>query len=655
MAEYRALMVVCAVVVAGLLAPPVLAVEAASGETVPFCTAAGSQERPDIDGGMIVWEDGRDGRYIYYSTTPGSDGRRITDGYAGQEYPSVSGDYIFWQDQRHGNTEIYLFSPSGGERRVTNSTTGQRMPVVHGDHAVWYDTRKGSVDICLYEIATGRETYLDCSPVTEWKPALSDEYVAWEESTGGGDIWVYAISTGDKRQVTRDDERQTYPAISGSLVSWEDYRNGASDIYVFDLDGDREYRITDDPADQVSPAIDGEIVAWEDKRGGVWNIYICDLSLGPEVQMSLAPSPWEQLYPAVSGNTVVWQNGRGADADIYSFIYTGGAPPVAEFAADPTAGMVPLTVRFTDRSTGSLEEWEWEFGDGGTSPEQNPEHTYENAGNYTVSLRVSGRFGADTATKIDLIRADLPRPPAAGFSASPVSGGAPLVVQFMDESTNSPAAWLWEFGDGGTSAEQNPKHTYAAVGNYTVSLTAGNAAGSTNITKPACITVVESPSASFRADTRNGTAPLTVRFTDTSAGDIKAWSWRFGDGGTSAEQNPEHTYAAAGTYTVSLTVANDAGENTTARAGYITVLEPLTANLTAEFHAAPRNGTAPLTVTFTDTSPGEPSAWAWSFGDGGTSTDRHPSHTYTAAGNYTVNLTVENAANKSTTAKTGYV
>ncbi|HOZ41994.1 MAG TPA: PKD domain-containing protein, partial [Methanoculleus sp.] len=180
MAEYRVLMIVCTVIAAGLLASPVLAVEAAPGETVLFCTAGGSQEHPDIDGGMVVWEDGRDDRSIYYAAAPGSGGRKVAGGYAEERYPSVSGDFIAWQDRRHGNWEIYLFSPYDGERRITNSTTDQTMPIVHGNHIAWYDTRKGYTDICLYDIATGKETYLGCSPRIEWKLALSERYVVWE-------------------------------------------------------------------------------------------------------------------------------------------------------------------------------------------------------------------------------------------------------------------------------------------------------------------------------------------------------------------------------------------------------------------------------------------------------------------------------------------
>jgi beta propeller repeat protein len=650
MAERITLILVCTVVIAGLLAPPVLAVPA-PGDTVLFCTAGGSQEHPDIDGSTVVWEDGRNGKYIYYATAPGGEGIRVTTGVAAgqQGSPSVSGNRIVWQDSRDSSLAIYMYSPSGGEKRISSGTGDRRMPVVHRDHAVWYEMREGKAGICLYDIGTGEETHLDCSPVTEWRPALSDRYVVWEESSGGGDIWAYDIVSGQKQQITWNSARQAYPAISGSRIAWEDYRNGRPDIYMYDLGEGREYRITDDPAEQVSPAIDGDIIAWEDKRGGLWDIYMYDLDTGEE--MSVCTAANEQLFPSVSGDRIVWQDKRNGVWKIYLFTYAGGTPPEAEFSADPVAGTVPLTVRFTDLSTGNPEEWDWDLGDGSTSNEQNPVYTYESPGEYTVSLRVSSPFGSDTVTKADFIQAALPQPPDAGFSAAPVSGGAPLVVRFTDESTNNPDTWLWDFGDGDLSTEQNPEHTYAAVGVYSVSLTAGNTAGSTELTKPDYITVLEPPTASFQADVRNGAAPLTVRFTDISTGEIEAWSWRFGDGGTSSAQNPEHTYLAAGTYAVTLEVKGPAGSDTRTKSGYIVVVE----RPVAAFTANKMIGVAPLTVRFTDASTGDPVSWSWKFGDGGTSSGQNPEHVYANPGNYTVSLTVRNNAGENTTVRTGYI
>jgi PKD repeat protein len=151
-------------------------------------------------------------------------------------------------------------------------------------------------------------------------------------------------------------------------------------------------------------------------------------------------------------------------------------------------------------------------------------------------------------------------------------GTAPLDVQFNDTSTNSPASWSWKFGDGGISTSQNPVHEYTDAGTYTVSLTAKNTAGS-NITKTTgYITVISlvSPLPSFTTDVRSGQVPLTVRFTDTSLHTPTSWVWSFGDGASSTEENPAHTYTTAGSYTITLTVANAGGSRSTTETGYIT-------------------------------------------------------------------------------------
>jgi len=167
-------------------------------------------------------------------------------------------------------------------------------------------------------------------------------------------------------------------------------------------------------------------------------------------------------------------------------------------------------------------------------------------------------------------------PPVAGFSGSPTSGDAPLTVNFTDESTNNPTSWSWDFGDGATSTSQNPSHEYTVAGTYTVSLTVTNSAGSDTESKTDYITVSEAtnpPVAAFSGSPTSGEVPLTVNFTDESTNSPTSWSWTFGDGGTSTAQNPSYEYAAAGTYTVELTVTNAYGSDTETKTDYITVTE----------------------------------------------------------------------------------
>ena len=174
-------------------------------------------------------------------------------------------------------------------------------------------------------------------------------------------------------------------------------------------------------------------------------------------------------------------NAAGKDTEIKTnYITVKAAPvkPVAAFSATPTSGNAPLKVQFTDKSTGSPTSWKWSFGDGTYSTEKNPAHTYSKAGKYTIVLTVKNAAGSNVVTKSGYIVVNFLKAPVASFSASPVSGKAPLKVQFTDKSTNSPTSWKWSFGDGTYSTSKSPSHTYSKAGKYTVSLTVKNAAGS---------------------------------------------------------------------------------------------------------------------------------------------------------------------------------
>ena len=153
-------------------------------------------------------------------------------------------------------------------------------------------------------------------------------------------------------------------------------------------------------------------------------------------------------------------------------------PPVADFSASPTSGNAPLNVAFTDKSTGSPTKWKWTFGDGTSSTVQNPTHKYSKAGTYTVVLTASNAGGSNTVTKSNYIKVTEPAPkPVANFTSNVKSGNVPLKVTFTDKSTGAPTSWKWSFGDGTYSTTKNPAYTYNEAGNYTVSLTVKNAAG----------------------------------------------------------------------------------------------------------------------------------------------------------------------------------
>lgn len=167
--------------------------------------------------------------------------------------------------------------------------------------------------------------------------------------------------------------------------------------------------------------------------------------------------------------------------------------PEADFEADITVGIADLTVTFTDMSSGCPTSWSWDFGDGDTSTQQNPQHTYTTAGTFSVTLTVSRDDDSDTQIKANYIEVLAPGSVIAEFSGTPTSGFLPLTVFFTDQSQGSVTGLLWSFGDGTTSSEQNPSHTYNSLGTYAVSLTVSGAAADDTEMKFDYINVIPLP------------------------------------------------------------------------------------------------------------------------------------------------------------------
>jgi PKD repeat protein len=199
---------------------------------------------------------------------------------------------------------------------------------------------------------------------------------------------------------------------------------------------------------------------------------------GDEVTSTLA-SP-THTYQVVGVYTVTLAVSGIGGTDTWTrtrYITVTEPPPVAGFTAHPTYGFAPLTVAFTDTTTGAVNNWLWDFGDSSSSVTQNPTHTYTTTGVYTVSLWISGPGGTDTLTRTNYITVSE-SPPVAAFTASPLSGALPLTVYFTDTSSGVISNWLWSFGDGLTSTVPSPTHTYNLTGTFGVTLTVTGPGGS---------------------------------------------------------------------------------------------------------------------------------------------------------------------------------
>jgi PKD repeat protein len=172
----------------------------------------------------------------------------------------------------------------------------------------------------------------------------------------------------------------------------------------------------------------------------------------------------------------------------------------------------------------------------------------------------------------------------ADFSVNITSGNAELLVQFTDESLGIPTSWLWDFGDGSTSTEQNPFHLYTEPGSHTVTLTASRESGVGPYTdteiKADLISVYTR--AEFVGTPRVGYNNLTVQFADLSTGSPTTWFWSFGDGEYSTEVNPVHTYASPGAYSVQLTVSSSFNSDAEYKSNYIIVEGTATPDIAPE-------------------------------------------------------------------------
>ena len=255
-------------------------------------------------------------------------------------------------------------------------------------------------------------------------------------------------------------------------------------------------------------------------------------------------------------------------------------PVIAKFSASPLVGnSTPYTVFFTDHSV-FPDTWLWDFGDGGTSTAQNPIHTYTSFGAYTVKLTIHDtNVGINhVINKVSYIKISAPVADIGG-PASGYFGCAPLSVNFIDASVDNGApiiSWLWDFGDGTTSTDQNPSHTYDTTGNYTVSLTVTDSFGNTDTDVFTNMVQAIGAKPNFQANQTLIQPNTSVTFTDSTIFGAPAtgWLWDFGDGSpTSTAQNPSHTYTTSGNYTVSLTVSDlDGCSRTLTKAAYIKVL-----------------------------------------------------------------------------------
>jgi gliding motility-associated-like protein len=308
--------------------------------------------------------------------------------------------------------------------------------------------------------------------------------------------------------------------------------------------------------------------------------------------------------------------------------------PVASFTSDKTYSCsAPATVQFTNTSAGTIG-WQWDFGDGSTSTNANPVHIYNTYDSFTVKLIVTGTNGCtDTIVKKKYIAVV---PPQIQLNNMPVSGCIPFTVPFSAsvKVQDNVTSYHWDFGDGTTSTQAAPVKTYTTEGNFTVKLVITTAGGcSDSVIMMNAVTTASRPKADFSANLLDVCRSQAIQFTNSSTPAGDAWSWIFGDGGTSGINNPLYQYSDTGYFKVTFIVFNKGCSDTMTKNNYIHINPPV-ASFISSINCANK-----YQRTFTDKSIAAQS-WSWNFGDGATSASTNPVHTYASAGTYRVRLYV---------------
>lgn len=333
--------------------------------------------------------------------------------------------------------------------------------------------------------------------------------------------------------------------------------------------------------------------------------------------------------------TLIVSNSAGEDEITVFEEIEIAAEPYVEF----TVTVDESTVDITNLSE-NLTFYEFDFGDGTVLLEENPSHIYSSDGTYTITLFGENACGSGVFS----IVVDIVTTPEANFSSSNNTGCLPHTVDFNNLSTDNydNIQWTFEGGTPAISTDDNPSISYTMAGSYDVTLSLSNEQGSDQITLEDYVIISDVRDADFSFAYQNNT---TVAFTDESDDGLGGYSWDFGDGNSSTDQNPVHTYASPGEYTVSFSKSNECGD-----AEHIETVVISTAPVASFTYDQNGQGCAPVTIQFADESINNPTSYSWSFPGGNpvTSTEASPSVTYAVPGIYDVSLTVSNELGSNT-------
>jgi PKD repeat protein len=582
-------------------------------------------------------------------------------------FPSMAVDptngyvYVVWSDYRNGDADIYFTrSTDGGTTwstplRINDDTLGndfhQFFPWIATSpngkvYASWFDSRN---DPNPYQQPFIYDEYAVASTDhgATFGPNVRISEVSSDASIGFGGQFIGDYSSlaatsnfifpawVDTRRSNQDIFTQSNPLLLEASKTAPDFvdRNlpFTYTIEISSSDAITSNLLADPLPPEVTYVPDSLWASsgnYTETNGVIY--WDGDLTGGLPLTITFLVTPTAFCSTPIT-NTAVFTAGQGMTYELNAYNQITGTMPVADFLPSDFAPHIGQIVTFTNQSTGGDPlDFLWSFGDGITSTQDSPTHSFDYPGFYTVTLTATDACGYASHEEVLQVTCDAPTP---FFTWT----GGELAITFTNQSTGTfPLDFLWTFGDGLTSTEEAPSHFYEIPAPYSVTLTATDLCGSASYTALVNATC-SAPEAAFSWLGND----LQVTFTNQSTGRFPLdFFWGFGDGLTSTLVSPVHDFALPGPYTATLTATDLCG------VGTVSDLVTASCPVPEASFTWVADG---MLVTFTNQSTGTfPLSFEWDFGDGLTSTLDSPAHTYAQTGTYTVQLTVTEACGVNT-------
>ncbi len=405
---------------------------------------------------------------------------QLTDGNHLRSNPVIGDRYIIWEDYCNDirgrdwerNSDLYGYDWLWNKAITPiERPSRQAEPAISGSTVVWQDNSRTNWDVWMNDVKTGYDLDICRLYGDQMNPDVSEWTIVWQDKRDyTTDIYGYDLVRLEEFPVCIEIGEQTEPKIFKNRVIWSDDRNGNPDIYGYDIETKDEFPICRDLADQLHPDISGDIVVWEDYRSGKSQIYFHDLTTGEEKAVS--PSGGGQYNPKIHDDRIVFEDDRDGDRDIY--LYDRKENRLYQVTCSSAEDVTPDI--FGDRIVW-IEEHKTAI------PSSDVfllvlDLVYQKAGPYQEEMIRAAGGCSDTTL-------------SAAFISDTREGRIPANISFTDISCGQPDQWIWRFGDGGFSIDQNPTYLYRNPGSYTVSFTAVTGNTSDTVVIPDYITVTE--------------------------------------------------------------------------------------------------------------------------------------------------------------------